>query len=227
MQKENFRGTRAYTHEVKKTCPWCLETLPLRRSAPECPHCGRLVGGEGEPQALQTRFERVECDQNSAYRRLLAWGTPSVAAVAVFVPLLHIGAVIAIPLVLLVHLVLVRLLLVRDAQRLLGPVRRLLNRWTIRFAFLWVGLPGYGAMTVPVVGIALGARSFVVLTTIAHIATLTALQRERSGRSLSRWEKALPVALAVLTVVMLVVVTGLAVLFGWTVAAIAGKMQAP
>ena len=178
------------------------------------------MGGEGEPKALNMRFERVECDQNSTYRRLLAWGTPSVAAVAVFVPLLHVGAVIAVPLVVLVHLVVVRLVLVRDAQRLFGPVRRLLNRWTIRFAFLWIGLPGYGAMTVPVVGIVLGAGTFVVLTTVAQ-------QRERSGQSLSRWEQLVPVALAVLTVVMLVVVIGVAVLFGWTVAAIAEKMQAP
>jgi len=201
--------------------------MPFRRSAPECPHCGRLVGGEGEPKALEMRFERVERDQDSVYRRLLAWGAPSVATVAIFVPLLHVGAVIAIPLVVLVHLVVVRLMLVRDAQRLFGPVRRLLNRWTIRFAFLWIGLPGYGAMTVPVVGMVLGAGTFVVLTTVAQISTLAALQRERSGQSLSRWEQLVPVALAVLTVVMLVVVIGVAVLFGWTVAAIAEKMQAP
>ena len=172
------------------------------------------------------RFERVERDQDSTYRRLLAWGAPSVAAVAIFVPLLHVGAVFAIPVVILVHLVVVRLALVRDAQRLLGPVRRLLNRWTIRFAFLWLGLPGYGAMTVPVLGIVLGAGTFVVLTTIAHVSTLAALQRERSGQPLSRWEKVVPVALAVLTVVTLLVLIGVAVLFGWTVAAIAGKMQA-
>ncbi len=209
------------------TCPWCLEPLPLRRSAPECPHCGRLVGGDGEPKALRMRFERVERDQDSMYRRLLAWGSPSVAAVAIFVPLLHVGAIIAIPLVVLVHLVVVRLMLVRDAQRLFGPVRRLLNRWTIRFAFLWFGLPGYGAMTVPVLGIVLGAGTFVVLTTIAHVSTLAALRREGSGRPLSRWEKSVPVALAVLTVVLVLVVIGLAVLFGWTVAAITERMQTP
>jgi hypothetical protein len=82
-------------------------------------------------------------------------------------------------------------------------------------------------MTVPVVGIVLGSGTFVVLTTVAQISTLAALQRERSGQSLSRWEQLVPVALAVLTVVMLVVVIGVAVLFGWTVAAIAEKMQAP
>ncbi len=185
------------------------------------------MGGEGEPKALQLRFERVERDQDSTYRRLLAWGAPSVAVVALFVPLLHVGAIFAIPLVVLTHLIVVRLMLVRGAQRLFGPVRRLLNRWTIRLAFVWIGLPGYGAMAVPVVGIALGAGTFAVLTTIAQVSTLAALQRERSGQPLSGWEKAVPVGLAALTVVMVVIAIGAAVLFGWTVAAIAGKMQAP
>jgi hypothetical protein len=212
---------------VKRSCPWCFEVLPVRRSAPECPHCGRIVDGEGEPKALELRFQRVERELAETYRRLLAWGTPSVAGVAIVMPLLHVGAVIAIPLVVLVHLVVVRLVLVREAQRLFGPVRRLLNRWTIRFAFLWLGLPGYGAMTVPVVGIALGTGTFVVLTTIAHVSTLVALQRERSRQPLSRWEKAVPIALAVVTVVIVMILIGLAVLFGWTVAAIAERMQAP
>ena len=63
----------------------------------------------------------------------------------------------------------------------------------------------------PVLGIVLGAGTFVVLTTIAHVSTLAALQRERSGQPLSRWEKVVPVALAVLTVVTLLVLIGVAV----------------
>lgn len=211
---------------MKRTCPWCLEPLPGRRLRPECPHCGRQTGGEGEPKALDLRFEKVERAQGAIYRRLLTWGVPAVAVVAIFVPLLHVGTVVVVPLVVVAHLVVVRLLLVRDAQRLFGPVRRLLNRWTIRFSYLWVGLPGYGAMTVPVIGVALGAGTFLVLTTIAHVSTLVGLARERSGEPLSAWEKAVPVALAVLTVSVLVTLIGLAVLFGWTVAAIADKMQA-
>ncbi len=160
------------------------------------------------------------------FRRLLAWGAPIIAVVALVVPLLHVGAVIVIPVVLLIHLVVVRVVLVRDAQRLFGPVRRLLNRWTNRFAFLWIGLPGYGAMTVPVLGVVVGTGTFVVLTTIAHLSTAVGLQRERSGQPLSGWEKAVPIALAIVTVVMLVVLIGVAVLFGWTVAAIAERMQA-
>jgi hypothetical protein len=186
-----------------------------------------MVDGEGEPKALVLRLQRAEREQAGTYRRLLAWGAPSVAGVAIVMPLLHVGAVVAIPLVVLVHLVVVRLVLVREAQRLFGPVRRLLNRWTIRFAFLWLGLPGYGAMTVPVLGIALGTGTFVVLTTIAHVSTLVELQRERSGQPLSRWEKVVPIALAVVTVVMVMILIGLAFLFGWTVAEIAERMQAP
>ncbi len=193
----------------------------------ECPHCGRQVGGEGEPKALELRFAKVEREQGTMYRRLLAWGVPVTAVVAIFVPLLHVGAVFVVPLIVVAHLIVVRLLLVRDAQKLFGPVRRLLNRWLIRFAFLWIGLPGYGAMTVPLIGVVLGAGTFVVLTTIVQVSTMIGLQREQSGEPLSKWEKALPVGLAVVTVVLLVVVIGLAVVFGWTVAAIAGKMQSP
>jgi len=204
-----------------------LEPLPGRLLTSECPHCGRETGADSEPKALDLRFEKVEQAQGAMYRRILTWGVPGVAAVAIFVPLLHVGAVVLVPFVVVAHLVVVRFLLVRDAQRLFGPVRRILNRWMIRFAYLWIGLPGYGAMAVPLVGIALGAGTFVVLTMIAHVSTAVGLQRERSGEPLSTWEKAVPAVLAVATVLMLVAAIGLAVVFGWTVAAIAEKMQSP
>lgn len=194
---------------------------------PECPGCGRQVGEAGEPKALFQRFEQVERDQGTMYRSLLAWGVPVTAAVALVMPLLHVGAVVVVPLFVVAHLIVVRLLLVRDAARLFGPVRRLLNRWMIRFSFLWIGLPGYGATTVPFLGIVFGAGTFVVLTTIAHVSTVVALQRERSGEPLSTWEKVLPVSLAVVTVLLVVVAIGLAVVFGWTVAAIAERMPSP
>ena len=184
------------------------------------------MDGDGEPQALELRFQMAEREQGAMYRRMLTWGAPVTAAVAIVVPLFHLGVVIAIPIVVAVHLVLVRVILVRRAQRLLGSVRRLLNRWTIRFAFLWIGLPGYGAMAVPIFGIAVGTGTFVVLTTIAHVSTVVSLQRERSRQPLSGWEKVVPLGLAVLTVVVLLVFLGLAAIFGWTVAAIAERMQA-
>lgn len=81
-------------------------------------------------------------------------------------------------------------------------------------------------MIVPFVGVILGTGTFVVLTTIAHVSTVLSLQRERSGQPLSRLEKAVPLILAMVTVVLLLVVIGMAVLFGWTVAAIAERMRA-
>jgi len=157
---------------------------------------------------------------------MLAWGSASAAVIALVTPFLHAMAVVIVPLAVAVHLVVVRVLLVREAQRLMRPLRRFLNRWMIRFAFLWIGLPGYGAMTVPLAGVVLGAGTFCLLTTIAHVSTTVGLERERAGKPLSWWEKAVPLALAVLTVVLVVVVVGLALLFGWSVAAIADRMQA-
>ena len=100
------------------------------------------------------------------------------------------------------------------------------EREQVRFAFLGIGLPGYGAMTGPLLGLVLGPGTFVVLTTIAHVSSIVALQRERSGQPLSRWEKAVPVGLAAATVLVLAAAVGLALVFGWTVAAIAERMHA-
>lgn len=158
---------------------------------------------------------------------MLAWGVPIVAVVSLGVPLLHFGVLAAVPLVVATHLVVTRVFLVREAQRLLGPVRRLLNRWLARFGFLWLGLPGYGAMSVPVLGIIAGVGTFAVLTTAVHVATLVSLAREREGRPLALWEKLIPTVLAILTVVFLVLAIGVAVLFGWSVMAIAERLQSP
>ena len=151
-----------------------------------CPHCERPLGEIGEPQALDLRFKKVEVAQAKAYRQLLMWGTPSAAVVALVMPFVHIGALAVVPLLVAVHLVIVRVWLVRDAQRLLRPMRRFLNRWLTRFAFLWIGLPGYGAMTVPVVGLFIGAGTFALLTTTVHVATAVSLERERSAKELAR-----------------------------------------
>lgn len=163
----------------------------------------------------------------AAFRRVLAWGTAAAAAVALLTPLLHVVAVVVVPLTVAVHLVVVRVLLVREAQHLMRPMRRLLNRWLTRFSFLWIGLPGYGAMTVPLAGVVLGAGTFAVLTTIAHVSTMVGLERERAGRPLAAWEKAVPVALGAVTVLLLLLLVGLTLLFGWSVAAIVERLQAP
>ncbi len=171
------------------------------------------------------RCDRVEAAQCARYRLLLAWGAPIAAVLGFGVPLLHFGALAVVPLVVAVHLVVTRVFLVRDAQRLLGPVRRLLNRWLARFGFLWLGIPGYGAMTVPFVGALIGAGTFVVLTTVVHVSTLVSLQREREGRRLAPWEKVIPIVLAVLSIGLLLILIGVAAFFGWSVMAIVESLQ--
>jgi len=212
---------------MTRSCPWCLEPLPVRQTPPECPHCGRPLGETGELQARELRFKKVEAVQAATYRRLLAWGAPTVAVIAIAMPFVHIGALAVVPLLVAVHLVIVRVVLVRDAQRLLRPMRRFLNRWLARFGFLWIGLPGYGAMTVPVVGVVLGAGTFALLTSIVHVSTTVSLNRERTGQELAPWEKLVPVVLAVISIGLILLAIGVAALFGWSAVAIMEKMQAP
>jgi hypothetical protein len=212
---------------MTRSCPWCLEPLPARQRPPECPHCGRPLGEAGELQARELRFDKVEAAQAAAYRRLLAWGVPTVAVIAIAMPFVHIGALAVVPLLIAVHLVIVRVVLVRDSQQMLRPMRTLLNRWLARFSFLWIGLPGYGVMTVPVVGVVLGAGTFVLLTSIVHVSTTVSLNRERTGQDLAPWEKLVPVVLAVVSIGLILLAIGVAALFGWSVVAIMERMQAP
>lgn len=210
-----------------RSCPWCLEPLPARQIPPECPYCGRPLGEAGEPQARELRFKKVEAAQAAAYRHLLAWGAPTVAVIAIAMPFVHVGALVVVPLLIAVHLVIVRVMLVRDAQRLLRPMRRLLNRWLARFGFLWIGLPGYGAMTVPVIGVVLGVGTFALLTSIVHVSTAVSVNRERAGQELARWEKLVPIVLAVISVGLILLAIGVAAVFGWSVMAIMERMAAP
>jgi hypothetical protein len=193
----------------------------------ECPYCGRELGEGAEPKALELRYARVESRQSAAFRKLLSYGVPIAAVIALVMPFVHIGAVAVVPLLLAVHLVVIRVLLVRDAQRLLRPMRRLLNRWLARFSFLWIGLPGYGVMTVPVIGVLVGVGTFTLLTSIVQVSTAVSLDRERAGKELARWEKALPIALAVISIGFILLLVALTALFGWSVMAIVERMQAP
>jgi hypothetical protein len=146
----------------------------------------------------------VEAAQAAAYRRLLVWGAPTVVVIAIAMPFAHIGALAIVPLLVAVHLVIVRVVLVRDAQRLLRPMRRLLNRWLARFSFLWT-----------------------LLTSIVNVSTAVSLERERSGKELARWEKLVPIVLAVISIGLILLAIGVAALFGWSVMAIMERMQAP
>jgi len=185
-----------------------------------CAHCGRSLGEDSEPKALELRFQRVEAEQRTNFRLLLIWGVPIAAAVAIAMPFVHLGAVAVVPLLVGVHLVVVRIMLARRAQRLLRPVRRLLGRWLSRFVFLWIGVPGYGSMTVPVVGVLTGVATFVVLTAVVQISTQWSVARERADRPLSWWEMAIPVALAALTLGLLAVLAVIAAALGWSLAAL-------
>ena len=212
---------------MKRSCPWCLEELPVRQKPAACPHCERPLDEAGELQARQLRFEGVEAAQNATFRQMLTWGAPVTAVIAIAMPLVHFGALAVVPLLVGAHLVLTRVVLVRDAQKLLRPVRRFLNRWLARFAFLWIGLPGYGAMTVPLAGIVVGVGTFVLLTSVVHVATMVGVEREKAGKDLAAWEKLVPAVLAVLTVGLLLAGAGLVIVFGWSAAAIVEWMQTP
>jgi hypothetical protein len=137
--------------------------------------------------------------------------------VALAVSFLHIGGVLLAPVMAFSHLVLLRVYVVREARSYLGPTRRLFTRWAARFAFLWLGLPGYAAMAVPLAGIISGVATFVVLTEVVHVYTAWSLGREHAGQPMLAWETVLMATVATLTVaVVAAIVVGGAVL-GWSV----------
>lgn len=199
--------------------------MPRQEQPAECPHCGRELGTDAEPLARDLRYQTVEARQRATYRQMLMIGTPIVAAVGLLVPFLHFGVVAVVPLLVACHLVVARVVLVRDAQRLLGPVRRMLSRWLARFSFLLIGLPGYGAMTAPVVGLVVGAGTFALLTSVVHVSTLVSLEREQNGKQLAVWEKLLPAVLAVLSILAIAVAVALALAFGWSVLAVVERLR--
>jgi len=186
-----------------------------------CPHCDRpLTGPDGEPRELDLRYDAIEARQRVRLREVLLWGVPTVAIIALAASLLHVGGIVLAPLAALVHLLVLRIYLVREARRYLGPVRRLFTRWVARLAVLWLGVPGYAAMVVPLAGIAVGVATFAVLTGIVHVYTGWSLARERAGQPVLAWEAVLLGTLATVTVVVVLAVVIAAALLGWSVAAV-------
>ncbi len=200
-------------------CPWCLQPLSLgQRKASSCPHCERpLDGPDGEPRELDLRYEAIEARQRARVQEVLQWGVPAVAVLAVTASLIHIGGVLLAPLVAVVHLVVLRIYVLREARQYLGPTRRLFTRWTARFAFLWLGLPGYAAMAIPLAGIVGGLATFVVLTEVVNVYTAWSLARERSRQPLLVWETVLMATLATITIVVIVGIVIGGVVVGWSV----------
>ena len=138
--------------------------------------------------------------------------------IAVAASLIHIGGVLLAPIVALVHLVVLRICVVREARRYLGPTRRLFTRWAARFTFLWLGLPGYAAMAMPLAGIIGGVATFVVLTEVVHVYTAWSLARERSHQPMLAWETVLMATLATITIVVIVGIIIGGVVIGWSAA---------
>lgn len=157
----------------------------------------------------------MEAEQWVVFKQLMIWGS---AVAAVLVALLQLTMPFAVPLVLVAHLVVIRVWLTRDSRSLLGPARRFFVRWISRLVFLWVGGLGYSLSATPLVGIVLGAGTFASLTAGAHYYTLWSLRREHERKPLALWEKLTLLALVALTLTLLVLAIGLAVLLGWSIA---------
>jgi hypothetical protein len=153
-------------------------------------------------------------------REVLRWGVPVVAVVAAASSLAHVGAVLVAPLVALVHLVVLRLYVVGEARRFLGSRRRLFTRWLSRFAFLWLGLPGYAAMAAPLIGMVTSVLTFIVLTGLVAGYTAWSLAREREQVPLATWEKVVMTTLAAITVVVISVLVVGGVVIGWSLSAL-------
>ncbi len=210
---------------MARLCPWCCERLPARRSDLEaCPSCGRPLHDDtgGELRPVDLRWTTVEADLWSRIRTILALGTPAVALVVLLTPPLA-GPVVA-ALAVAIHLLVLRLAVVVPVQRLVGPRRRMLNRWVTRLLVLWVALPGYGAAVVPLAGALVAAGAFAVVTLGCGGYALRSLHLERDRAEPPAWETALVAGLAVLTVAGLAIVAVLVLAIGWTVGELLGRL---
>ena len=151
---------------------------------------------------------------------MLLIGSPVVVAILIGIPLIHLGAVAMAPLFAVVHLIVVRVYLIREAQRVLGARRRLFVRWLGRLVFLWVGVPGYAMAVVPLAGLIPGLITYGGLTTAAWTYVRWSLAEERDRAPLSRWEKWLLIGLVTLSIVALVALVSLGAAAGFSVVAL-------
>jgi hypothetical protein len=209
---------------VGKVCPWCLEPLRLsERKAVRCPRCDRsLVDDAGrELRPIDLRYQQTAAQQEERFPQVLMIGGAIVLVIAIGLSTLHLAAVAAAPLIVVAHLVAVRLWLVRDAMRLLGPARKRFVRWLSRLGFLWIGIPGYGLAAAPLVGILPAVATYTGLTAAMHAYTRWSLRREFERAPLAGWEVALLWGLAVATLAALALLAALVAVLGWSATAIA------
>jgi hypothetical protein len=204
-------------------CPWCCEPLSRReRGESRCAHCGRpLRTDQGkELRPVDLRYEGVEAAQCGRYSTLVLYGSAVAAALVLPLPLLHAAAPLAVPLLVVAHMLVLRLHLIRRAVVLLGSKRRFFVRWITRLSLLWLGMLGYGLSLAPVVGVIPAVATWAGLTTLVHRYTLWSLGRERRRLPLMLWEKIAFTLFAVLTVGGVLLLAALALLLGWSVAAL-------
>jgi hypothetical protein len=148
------------------------------------------------------------------------YGSGVAAVIFLLLPLLHlaISTAVVVPLALLAHVLVLRIVLIRQARSLLNRSRRFFVRWICRLSILWLGTLGYSLTALPVIGVVPGVVTFVGLTALVHHYTLWSLARERQGLPLALWEKLTLISLALMTVVLIVVMAVIAALVGWSLA---------
>jgi hypothetical protein len=187
-----------------------------------CPYCDRgLADDKGrELRPVDLRYAQVARAQQQMLRQLLIYGSAVAAVVSTFIPLLHLGTAIVVPLMVVAHLITVRLVLVRPCRQLLGATRRAFLRWMTRLSFLWLGIPGYGLAMIPLFGVVAGVATFAGLTILIHAYSLWSLQRERDRLPLTVWEKVVLSALILMTLTAFLLAIAVALAVGWSIAAL-------
>ncbi len=202
-----------------KRCPWCKEKVDEPQSS-TCSHCdGELWRDDGqELRDIDLRYQEVEAGQQRRLKDVLIYGSVVVGAITLVLPLLHIGAALVTPLVVIAHMLLLKIYLIRRSQRLLGRTRRFFLRWISRFSFLWIGIPGYGLGSLPLVGVAIGVITFAGLTLLLNSYSLWSLHQEYIRAPLAKWEKLVLAILAVVTVLAIFVLICVTVLLGFSAA---------
>ncbi len=183
-----------------KHCPWCKEELKVSGSS-TCPHCDSELRNDGgqELRSIDLRYQEVEADQQRRLRSVLIYGSVVVGAITLVLPLLHIGAALVTPLIVVAHMLALRIYLLRRSHQLLGRTRQFFIRWISRFAFLWIGIPGYGLGAIPLVGILIAVMTFAGLTLALHNYSLWSLHQEYRRDPLAKWEKLVLLILAIVT----------------------------
>ena len=191
-------------------CPWCRERVRPAAPGGACPACGRALQQDGVAlRPVDVASDGVLAEQDARVRPFLLRGTLVALAGALAMQVVHALAVLA-PALAVIHLLTVRLTLIRRSYLLLGPTRRRFNRWILRLATLWVGIPGFALGATPGLGIVVPPVVFAGLTLLAHAYTRSSVEMEKGRQPLRAWEKIVLGVLTVSTVVALVLLVVLA-----------------